>query len=402
MNAKLYWNKTTRSWTAKWHDAHRDKWRMKRIPCSITHEDDASDWFAAWAKSESAHQSPPPPKPVPMTIDALMKRWVAYLRALPNVDPDRHKSADAARRNWVVPYRFGSIDSAELKLSDCVDWIEDVQRDVRAHNTLRNVVQQVRSMLSDARGKGWRDKENFFLDPYVKGRLRRAYGSVPKPPVVHLLQADVLKVVAYDGIAVPFRRHTRNVFAMLTGLRAGEVQGLRWSDIHLSDPVPHVRCEQQLVVRRSTPGVPFFKPPKKNSKRTVPLHPFLVALLRRWFEKGWQEHAGRTPSPEDPVFSGAAGEWVNDARPGDLRMDLAAYGINPMFEGEKPITFHALRRTFLTLLTDAGVSDGDVKALAGHAAPGVTRAHYVAATVTRLQGAILSLPIGSSTSEAAA
>jgi len=82
-------------------------------------------------------------------------------------------------------------------------------------------------------------------------------------------------------------------------------------------------------------------------------------------------------------------------------LDLASYGVGSLFEGREPFTVHALRRTFLTMLTDAAVSDGDVKLLAGHAAPGVTRGHYVAATLERLRKAVISIPVTESQEAAA-
>jgi len=53
-----------------------------------------------------------------------------------------------------------------------------------------------------------------------------------------------------------------------------------------------------------------------------------------------------------------------------------------------------MRRTCLTLLTRADVSDSDVKAIAGHAKGDVTRGHYVGNILERLYRAVLRMPVG--------
>ena len=62
---------------------------------------------------------------------------------------------------------------------------------------------------------------------------------------------------------------------------------------------------------------------------------------------------------------------------------MSSYGLPLAVEGF-PLTFHACRRTFLILLTDADVPEGDVKAVAGHNESGVTRRHYVAKNIDRI------------------
>lgn len=127
-------------------------------------------------------------------------------------------------------------------------------------------------------------------------------------------------------------------------------------------------------------------------KRTVPLHPHVVRVLREWRD-AWSEGTGVERTDDSPVFAGIGGTYVNDFRTSDLHVDLAAYGASVLFDGVHPVTPHALRRTALTLLTNASVPDGDVREIAGHAKAGVTRKHYVGEDMQRLYRAVLSIPL---------
>jgi integrase len=69
-------------------------------------------------------------------------------------------------------------------------------------------------------------------------------------------------------------------------------------------------------------------------------------------------------------------------------------GLSPLFQGSFNFDFHSTRRTFLTLLSAAGVSDTDISVLAGHRKKGVLK-HYVANHMERYHGVIVKLPFDS-------
>lgn len=383
---KLYWSETKCAWVGRWKDAKEQRWRNKCVPCELTHEQDAKEWFAQWWATNRLDEAAPQPV-IKLTVSQLFEWWIGYLKTKPGADPRASSDADRTHRIWVQPFSFAHVRVDELGLEHCVDWIEDVQRRGKAPLTVRNVVQQVRTMFSDARGKGRYRGENFFNDQYVKSRLKGAEPKAGKDVIVHLNLDEVRRVVGYEGDAVPLRRHARNVLAMLTGLRASEIQALRWSDVDLDGRPPVVRVHRQYVSRLSSLTKPAFKPPKRNSKRTVPLHPEVVRVLKRWRDE-WSAFTGRDRIDDDPIFAGSHGGYVSDFRSTELRLDLGAYGVSPLFEKQHPIIPHALRKTCLTLLTNARVPEGDVKAIAGHAKAGVTRKHYVAEDLGRLADAI--------------
>jgi integrase len=59
-------------------------------------------------------------------------------------------------------------------------------------------------------------------------------------------------------------------------------------------------------------------------------------------------------------------------------------------------TFHALRRTFASLLEESGVPREQICGLMGHGAKGVTDRNYIRKSLKRYQEAISALPVPSS------
>jgi hypothetical protein len=84
-----------------------------------------------------------------------------------------------------------------------------------------------------------------------------------------------------------------------------------------------------------------------------------------------------------------------------LRADLRAAGLPDEYEGY-PYTAHATRRSLATWLAQAGVAEGTIKRLMGHAGSGVTQRHYTAQTIAMLQAAVQSIHLDLSTGEVVA
>lgn len=64
-----------------------------------------------------------------------------------------------------------------------------------------------------------------------------------------------------------------------------------------------------------------------------------------------------------------------------------------VFDGKHPFTFHACRRTFMSLLEAEGVPRELIGALAGHAGKGVADRHYIAKNLKRFDQAVSTLPL---------
>jgi integrase len=91
-----------------------------------------------------------------------------------------------------------------------------------------------------------------------------------------------------------------------------------------------------------------------------------------------------------PVFPSPDGDFATHLGASRFRQDLGVTALSPTYEGHN-VTFHAARRTLLTLLSISGVDDATIGRITGHAKKTVTRKHYVA-ELADLYTAALKLP----------
>jgi integrase len=186
-----------------------------------------------------------------------------------------------------------------------------------------------------------------------------------RPPIKYWDTAD-----AQRFLDVTREDHLRAlwVLALHTGLRRGELLGLRWGDVDLDRAVLHVR--RSLV---QSGGVMGFQEPKTSSgRRTIALDPPCVAALREQRARQaehrlrmgslWQDH--------DQVFATELGTPLEpsnvDRR---FRALLARAGV-------PRIPFHGLRHTHATLLMKHGVHPKVASERLGHANITLTLSTY--------------------------
>jgi len=159
------------------------------------------------------------------------------------------------------------------------------------------------------------------------------------------------------------RNEALYIVAVHTGLRQGELLGLRWTDLNLG------RDKGELAVRRSlkvTEDGLGFGPPKNNaSRRSVPLNKTAVRALKA-HRKRQNEERLRTPewSDNDLVFPNRVGKPMdhNNLYHREYKALLKAAGL-----AEQNFTFHSLRHTFGTALFKRGEHPKIVQSLLGHA-----------------------------------
>jgi integrase len=147
--------------------------------------------------------------------------------------------------------------------------------------------------------------------------------------------------------------------AALTGLRASELRGLRWTDVdYLKANELHVR---QRADRFNTMG----QPKTETSVRTLPLAPEVLSALKEW----------RLACPKgeaDLVFPTASGRPMlhSNLRRG-LRPIMVAAGI--VKDGEPKYGLHALRHFFASWCINSvdkggrGLPPKEAQTLLGHA-----------------------------------
>jgi integrase len=191
----------------------------------------------------------------------------------------------------------------------------------------------------------------------------------PRPPRRELQVPDAAEVrallAAADG--TPYGPLVR--LAILTGMRRGELLGLRWGDVDLDAAVLHV---QQSAQRITGQGMIFRQPKTRLSRRAIALSPVAVALLRQHRRRQAETRllAGSAYEDHGLVFTSGLGSPVE---PGNL---LRGWTKIIAVAGTPHVRFHDLRHAHATLLLRQGVHPKIVSERLGHASIAITLDTY--------------------------
>jgi integrase len=180
-----------------------------------------------------------------------------------------------------------------------------------------------------------------------------------------MLQENIDNFFLYKGIAtVPAYARTMAIVAAVTGLRRGELVGLKWADIDFENGKIHIR--------RSLVDQIAGEPKTEASKRPIPLEPALAFTL-----KTWQEQTSYS-EPSDWVFASPYDLGRNPYWPSTVLQKV----IQPAAREAgilKRIGWHTFRRTTATWLLANRETIKTAQELMRHATPTMTLGTYAQA-----------------------
>ena len=224
-----------------------------------------------------------------------------------------------------------------------------------APKTVLNIHQILRAALRDAFNRGLVTRNEALLAHPPK--LRHRFSNKPNA-------WTALQLSAFLESSRSHRLWPAIYVAATTGMRRGEVLGLRWGDIDLE--------QRRVSVHRTIIAIAYETAEStvktRTSRRVVDLAAETVEVLRTW--RGLQLVEGHKVADDELVFC------RTDGRP------LHPHSLSQTFErlatrsGQPVIRLHDLRHTHATLLLKAGVPLKVVSERLGHATPAFTMAVY--------------------------
>jgi integrase len=153
-----------------------------------------------------------------------------------------------------------------------------------------------------------------------------------------------------------------------TGMRRGEVLGLRWHDVDLE--VGQLTVRHVLTVVEGRPVVT--EPKTKKGRRTIALDGATVAALRRHRVRQLEERVAADVAWHDVAY---VFTW-QDGRPLHPQMPTKWIRKHATTVGLPPLTVHGLRHTWASLALAAGVPAKVVSERLGHANISITMDVY--------------------------
>lgn len=199
-------------------------------------------------------------------------------------------------------------------------------------------------------------------------KLNRNVAALADPPRVkapaglNIWSAD--QVRAFLGFVNHDRLYALYLLALTTGMRRGELLGLRWCDIDLDAGRVRV-CNSLIAVAYR---IELSEPKTNRSKRVIMLDPATVAALRTHRTRQLEDRLGWGPAWQDNgfVFVREDGGFIHP------------HSLSHAFEqlvksSELPrIRFHDLRHTYATLALESGMKPWDLSDRLGHASVAFT------------------------------
>lgn len=300
--------------------------------------------------------------PASLTLGEWLPHWLE-LYARPSVRHSTYVSYEGYVRKHLVP-ALGAVPLDKLIPADLQRfYLRKLQEDRLAPKTISNLHACLHRALQQA-----------VKEQMIPSNPCDAV-DLPRKEAVEI---SVLTREQQVKLMQESYRHRYGVFirlALSTGMRIGEIVGLRWDDIDFTNRILFVRSTLNrlpTVDGESKTQLFVGSPKTKNGRRSIPLFDAIISDLADW-RKTQEADAQLAQSAYESTGYVVTNEFGKPIEPRTFRDHyiriLKAAGL-PHF------TFHALRHTFATRAIEQGM---DVKALSkilGHASVGFTLDTY--------------------------
>jgi integrase len=317
--------------------------------------------------------------PTKMTLAAYLRHWLT-------ADIDRRVAARTAARHRgiveknIVP-RLGHVPMRKLTAVHIEAFEAELQREGWVKRCRQpKKVDDAEPVLAERRGLS--AQTVLHVHRTLSQALSHAVrlGVLPKNPAGQVkpprpLQREI-KILGKDEIGTVLRAAKETTLylpvlvAVTTGLRRGELLGLRWSDLDLQAGTLTVNQS----IERIKGKIRFKAPKTKKSRRSVALAAGTVQALQEYRAVQAEERLklGLGRDPRGLVFTRP------DAEPQDADSLTKAFARLVTVTKVTPITFHGLRHTHISHLLMDGVHVKVVSERVGHANVNITLSVYAA------------------------
>ena len=276
-----------------------------------------------------------------ITFAAYVEKWMNVYKAN-KLKPSTIETYKKHLRAHVLP-AFGQRELASITTEDIQLFLNE--RKHLAGKTLTSMRHFMGEVFKDAVEDGLIAK-----DPTASRRI-----SIPSSKTYdrEALPLDQFReIIASLSLLSPVDKRML-VLMMFTGMRRGEVLGLRWEDVDTKAGLIHIRRN----VTHAGGNKPVIGTPKtKSGERDLPLDPFVLEALEPMQESGF------IIGGESPItMTTYNNTWRR------IRKTIDLHGA----------TAHVFRHSYLTYMAGQTTDMKTLQAIAGHSTIGMTMNRYV-------------------------
>ena len=301
-----------------------------------------------------------------MKFREIVAPWLSRKEA--TVKPSTYAVYTCNVHSYLMP-KFGDAELDGIDEDMVQAWIGEMAASGLAYRTCKCRVVALKNAMRFAEKKGWR-KAGIRMDVVFPRRFtdedERRGLALTQETCDAIVKAVDKEIECKSWHNTNVNNRVGVVISLFTGLRIGEVCGLKWEDVDLDEGVVHVRRTVQSNYVYLPDGTGMSKvsvgsPKSRTSRRDVPICAPLRARLERLDRPadGTAYFLTGTQSPPLPRTLRSSMELL-----------LARYGI-------EEFNFHRLRHTFATRCIEAGVDAKTTSELLGHADVNITLNLYV-------------------------
>ena len=295
-----------------------------------------------------------------MTLGEWLDKWLGDYMAL-TIRESTMDSYKIMTQHYIKPYlgdeKIGSVTTADIQ--QLYNWLRENGR-VNEHyekgNALSDsMIRSIHMMLHQAMDAAVR--ERIIVKNPTEGTVIPKNNYAPKQILTEEQLERFLEVVRQDPVWSDFF-YTE----LTTGMRLGEICGLKWQDFEEKTGRLHIR---RSVHRRKGGGVRVGETKTETGTRTILLPPSTVEILKARKKKSYSDWIFHNPVVEEvPMDPSTAYHRLKTLlRHADL----------------PSIRFHDLRHTFATHALTSGVDAKTLSTILGH-----TNASFTLDTYTHM------------------
>lgn len=291
-----------------------------------------------------------------ITLEQWYYTWLFDYR-IKDLKPKSFEKYEGIYRNYIKDTSLGKIKLKDLRathLQQHYNKLLDV--DKKAVSTIKGLNTRLKPCLAEAEKQGYIQKNYCKMVTLPKDNTTKEIKVLTRNQ-----QQEFIQAIKGHELEVLF------LVALSTGLRLGEILGLKWCDIDFNSGALTVNRTLQRVTKIDRDGNRESKiieqlPKTKNSIRTVPIPQNILSRLK---DHKLEQNKNRLKIGEaylnnDYIFCNNLGYPIDDKRPArNLKSILTKLNI-------EPIKFHGLRHTYATRLFEANVPPKTVQVLMGH------------------------------------